>query len=1395
MSSRNHLRWYWIMLWTMVVLGLPAGCSDEDSPVAPDTQSDIRIGEMEIGGNRLSKEQIQDTVIDVLSGESVELKVWVVKGDPGTPVEGATVAFSEFPSNLSASSFSKTEELSDATGWATVTYTPSVAEGIVNLKIKAGSDIDYPELRVSSTPSNSVNLSVQAEGGATSIPADGNSSLALTITATQGVTATPVANAAMTLVAGDKFIDVDGNGVFSAGDQVSPSGDLDGDGEWDAEGSIPEQVTTDLSGKATFLYRAGENQGNVYIKVTMEGATLDYAIFQHPTSVQVTAQAGARELLADGVSQTRIEAQVSDWGGGGIGGVIVRFVAGESFTDVNEDGYFTPGIDSYVDANSNGQWDTIGSIESVATSDASGFANATYTAGTEAGPISIRVSTSSGSSEMTLDLVEVPPAWSINLLTDATTLPADGISQTTGTIMVRDVNGALVSGKQIRLVAGEKFEDNNKDGVYTPGIDNLVDSDNDNDWSAIGSIPATVVTNVDGTATFQYTAGLDSGSTWIRASADGVSVDSEVVLSNLPTAWRIELSSSESGLSVEGAGGVDNTIITASAFDAQNRPVPAGVPIAFEIVGGPGGGEEIQGAVGGVYATRTNMNGQATCILGSGTAPGLINVEATSGTTARQLSVVVGAGQAATLSGRSLDEEIEFWAETELEVFVQDSFGNPVADGTAVEFSVDEGAVVTTEVAGISRTEGGMATATYRSLGPSESTDYVAVISVSVPGTTAQTSFEVPLIAPTSVVIQSLSIFSSRTEVSVQGSGGTEEAAISVQAFDSQGRAVGSGFAIDFSVVEGPSGGESLNSAGWGPITLLTNAEGQATAIFRSGDLSGPVEIQAQYEDLTTTVHVGMAAADVGGVECRADSTSLVPGNTSTVWAFVYDSNHNAVPDGTVVWFSADEGLIDGNEGGGTSVTQDGIASATFTATPNTDIGDGTVEIEVEASGAEVCRTFIEVTRAPSQLTNVLLNSVRAEIGVRGTGEVEQTVIRAQGVDGYGVPVGAGIPVTFSIVAGPEGGESFLASDGPVTVETNASGTASVTLVAGTVSGTIVVQAESGGVTSDHASIAVAAGPPANIYMGAAECNVLASRRINVENDVVILVADQYNNPVRDNTVVYMTTDYGVVRGDNTGGLGSDVTVAGVAGGQWLSNGYGGIVTLTASTSGGTLSTTTSFIASDDPFSAEILSPSTDVPIEIAADGESDFVVWAEVLDFNGMFVLPAELFWETEFGEVTESDPSADGCGSSVARGVYKSKTLEQDFSVTTPDDGIGAVDVLNVSTGYGGVSDQLTVHLTTGRSNSDESKVELGGSAFAGSSVNFLVEIKDRNGNPLGGHTVEVSVSDGSITIGGATDSYGQIAGTFNAPADPGQVFMTVVDTDPNYGGLILTELIDVQ
>lgn len=1167
MRAHNAPIAYWILIGFVIALGLPIGCQ-EDHPARPEPIGDYRVARVEVDRAVLGPQ------------DSTEVRAWIVRGS-ATPAVGAPVVFGELLGQETGV-FSKNETLTDAGGWARAVYRPAGERtGLVTLRVRCGESVQYTLLEISTSGSSGLDFTFGTPAGATSLPADGVSTLEVTITVRQSENGAAVASLPIALSVGDHFEDMDGDGVFSEGDRVPANGDRDQDGTWDAEGTWPESVITDNQGLARFTYRAGSTVGPVFVRASTLGAFRELQLLQHSQDLQTSVIAEARELLADGVSATSILAQVLDWAGQPVPGVLVKFVAGEPFTDTDEDGFYTAG-EVFEDRNANERWDAMGTITSVVSTSAAGLALARYQSGIATGRVTVRATTTSGAAETTLDLIEVPPAQTLLLRLARPSLYADGRSPLTGEVEVRDLNGNPLSGKILTLSAGERYADVNGDGLFTPGSDAVLDDvDENGGWTAIGSIPAEVVTGGNGVASFTYTAGLIPAEVWIRAAVDGASSEVSLDLEALPPIASVRVATAFDRIVVQGGGGLDRTTVTATCLDPRGFAVPAGVPVSFRIVSGPGGEEQIEGEDSqGSYLTTTDESGQASAVLRAGTVPGLVQVGVSAGSVMSTTGIFVGAGLAASLS-------------------------------------------------------------------------------------------------------------------------------------------------------------------------------------------------------------------------CRADSVSLRQNHSTLVFAYVYDEAHNAVDDGTVVLFHADEGMIYTGEGGDRSTTRNGVATATFVAVASAGTGDGTAEVTAETNGgvngAIRCTTNILMPPPPGAIDRIGLNPTIPEIAVQGTGGAEQTRIRAQGFDARNTPVGANRSITFRITEGPGGGEYL--NDGVVEAQalTDAAGLAEVVLASGTVSGTVVVAAWATGdpdVTA-HTPVGIAAGPPVYLSVGVDSCNVYGWRRVDVENQVVALVYDLHHNPVRDGTAVHFTANFGMIVGED--GLGNSFTLEGHANAIWYSAADAGPVVITASTHGGTLTGRTGFISSGDPYYVNIISPAEElVPLDAHSGSTLTFLV--EVLDVNQLFVLPEAGEVEANYGIVSIL-PTTNGCTSSIARGTYMANRLDRDDSYTVPDDGIGAIDVVHVGYGHVAGDDEFRVELHTGTASRLNSTLELG-SVPAGLQSYFTITVLDQSRNPLGGHTLSVTATRGTIAGSVTTDAFGVASGLFQAPVEPGSVLVEARDLDPNFGGdMILRATVNIS
>ena len=463
-----------------------------------------------------------------------------------------------------------------------------------------------------------------------------------------------------------------------------------------------------------------------------------------------------------------------------------------------------------------------------------------------------------------------------------------------------------------------------------------------------------------------------------------------------------------------------------------------------------------------------------------------------------------------------------------------------------------------------------------------------------------------------------------------------------------------------------------------------------------------------------------------------------------------------------------------------------GHAAATFRA----GVLSGAFAVRASAGNMSV---EMPLTLDPlPEIAYIELDAARAEIQVDGTGGVESTDILATGLDADGNPVPAGLPVTFEIVEGPNGGEEIEDQGyGPVTVVTGENGVARARLRSGTISGTVVLRASTPDVVSAATRIAIAAGPPHYIDAGANPVNIRAWDLIGVPSTITAIVSDVYENPVRDGTVVYFTTEEGTVTPSSPtdGGFAEATFYSGVPRND-------GIVHITSSTAGGALETEASLITSGPPTSVTILS----APTELNADGRARGRIVVRVLDVNDNYVVAGTIVqFEATLGTVDASAATGDGWYDSIAESRLTSAVLEMDSTVRTPDDGVGGTSVVSARAGLGGGANaSTTVDFLTTSASAAKSSSTLPTSADMGESIPFDLTVKDYWGNPLGGHVWQFTVvGGGQVTASGSSNRFGVVSGlTFVAPATPTKVTVQAVDIDPLYGdGIVLSKTIDIQ
>jgi len=515
--------------------------------------------------------------------------------------------------------------------------------------------------------------------------------------------------------------------------------------------------------------------------------------------------------------------------------------------------------------------------------------------------------------------------------------------------------------------------------------------------------------------------------------------------------------------------------------------------------------------------------------------------------------------------------------------------------------------------------------------------------------------------------------------------------------------------------------------------------------------------------------------------------TAIQKGDSSLVRAKVLDQDSKPVADVTV-YFSvtpSSKGSFRNNFG---STDTSGTASSYFVSTDT-----GTVTLIAVQNSDSVTTTLSITSTAPpvslGSIASIEFNTLRPSIQVKGTGGIESAVLVATGYDSLGNKVGAGKQIIFRILNGPDGGENLEDKGyGPDTAYTMESGQAVVTLNSGTISGTVELRAESGTIFSNVTRVAINAGPPAYLSLGAKPLNIRGWDVVNATSDVLAMVNDIYGNPVQNGTAVYFGTEEGMVDAYATtsGGLATSVYHSGEPRND-------GLAYVNASTAGGTVSNTVLIIISGPPDTTTFLT----YPLSLVADGVSKGDVIVRVVDLNGNFVLGGtQVKMETDFGSCG-SGTTQDGINASLFETELVSQILTRDYSPVSPDDGIGAVSNLTAKADWSSATVQ--VNFLTGFAYYKNCLIDIVASVMYGTTEPFTVLIKDRSGNPLGGHSLSATASSGTITGSPSiTNGYGESSGLFfTAPTDTTikSATISVTDNDPRGGGMVLTKKVSLS
>jgi hypothetical protein len=301
----------------------------------------------------------------------------------------------------------------------------------------------------------------------------------------------------------------------------------------------------------------------------------------------------------------------------------------------------------------------------------------------------------------------------------------------------------------------------------------------------------------------------------------------------------------------------------------------------------------------------TNANGMATVLLTAGTATGDVEVVASAGSFSVSTGVTYVAGPPETVTLSVADEAVNVNASTTVTATVRDVNDNPVSDVTVAFTISDNNSGGSLQSLSATTDSDGEAQVTYEA-GDASGTDEIEATTGadgSVTGTVTIT-----VIIPAS----DLTLAADPTRlVQSDAATGNKTSTITATLSGESGPIANATVSFRIGTPLGTTSMTRFQSTGNQTASATTNASGQATVTFESGDASGEVQIIAQSQTLTASLPLTITAESDTLTLSASPSSIIANGtSTSTVTATLSTASNNPVA-GATISFASTAGSID----------------------------------------------------------------------------------------------------------------------------------------------------------------------------------------------------------------------------------------------------------------------------------------------------------------------------------------------------------------------------------------------------------------------------------------------------------------------------------------------------
>ncbi|WP_179223577.1 invasin domain 3-containing protein [Paenibacillus tyrfis] len=536
-------------------------------------------------------------------------------------------------------------------------------------------------------------------------------------------------------------------------------------------------------------------------------------------------------------------------------------------------------------------------------------------------------------------------------------LAADGTSQTTVTVKLKDAQGnAVTTGGSAVAIA-----------------------------STLGTVSA-VTDNQDGTYTATLTAPTTLGTATISATVGGIPIAKTASIQFVPGAPSAATSTVVVGSGSLPADGTSRTSVSVKLKDAQGHALTSG-----------GATVAITSTLGTVSAVTDNQNGTYTATLTAPTTMGTATISAKVGgspiASTASVQFVPGAASTAmsTVEAGSAFLTADGASQTAISVKLKDAQGNALtAGGAAVAITSTLGTVGT-----VADNQNGSYTATLTA----PTTVGTATISAAVGGSPMASTARVQFVPGTPSAAAS-------TVEAASGSltaDGASQTTVSVKLKDAQGNALTSGgAAVAITSTLGTVGAVTDNQNGAYTATLT------APTTVGTATISAKVGGSAIASTASVQFMPGAPSAAKSTVEAGSASLAADGANQTTISVKLKDAHGNALTSGgAAVAITSTLGTV-------SAVTdnQNGIYTATLTAP--TTLGTATISATVGGSAIASTASVQFVPGAPSAAAS----TVEAGNATLAADGASQTTISVKLKDAHGNALtsgGAAVAITSTL--------------------------------------------------------------------------------------------------------------------------------------------------------------------------------------------------------------------------------------------------------------------------------------------------------------------------------------------------------------------------------------------